>query len=92
VLELLTRHQPLPDEQNNLVNAAELAVCLSRADLAAPMFGALHDFSQRPHHHLRAWTVSRIGALQNTETKIELGREAANTPSYADVLSTLVTS
>jgi DNA-binding SARP family transcriptional activator/tetratricopeptide (TPR) repeat protein len=92
VLELLTRHQPLPDEQNNLVNAAELAVCLDRADLAAPMFGALHDFSQRPHHHLRAWTSARIGALQSTETEVELGREAANTPSYADVLSTLVTS
>lgn len=92
VLELLTHHQPLPDEQNNLVNAAELAVCLNRADLAAPMFGALHDFSQRPHHQLRAWTLSRIGALQSTRTETGLGRDAANTPSYADVLSTLVAS
>jgi DNA-binding SARP family transcriptional activator/tetratricopeptide (TPR) repeat protein len=93
VLELLTRHQPLPDEQSNLVNAAELAVCLNRADLAAPMLGALNDFSQRPHHRLRAWTSARISALQSVELPAKADREPAapSTSSYADVLSTLVT-
>jgi DNA-binding SARP family transcriptional activator len=93
VLELLTHHQPLPDEQNNLVNAAELAMCLNRADLAAPMLGALNDFSQRPQHRLRAWTSARISALQKIETPLLQDRErAANMSSYADVLSTLVAS
>jgi DNA-binding SARP family transcriptional activator/tetratricopeptide (TPR) repeat protein len=63
-LELLAQEQPLPDAQSDLVNGAELAMCLGRADLAAPLMQSLDVFSSQPEHRLRDWVDARMRALK----------------------------
>jgi DNA-binding SARP family transcriptional activator len=80
-LELLMQHSPLPDEQLDLVNAAELAVHLQRPDLAAPLVDSLHAFSSRPQHQLHGWVAERVCRLDAIVAAEDF---APNAPSLAN--------
>ncbi len=82
-LELLTQEQPLPDPQSDLVNAAELALCLGRADLAQPLMHSLDAFSLQPDHRLRDWVGARMRALKTKTTPIGASHATHPAPSAA---------
>jgi DNA-binding SARP family transcriptional activator/tetratricopeptide (TPR) repeat protein len=88
-LELLTQHSPLPDEQLDLINAAELAVHLQRLDLAAPLLGSLHAFSSRPQHQLHGWVAERVRHLDGI---VAAQDPAQGAPSIANTYSQMLAS
>jgi hypothetical protein len=76
-LELLAQEQPLPDPQSDLVNGAELALCLGRHDLAQPLMLSLDAFSSQPDHHLREWVDSRVRSLKTKVAPVLASADAS---------------
>ena len=92
-LDLLMTKRPLSDLQGDLVNVAELAICLDRPDLARPMLRALHEFSARPEHQLRPWVDARMDLLAGKDWAATPQPPCAEPmPSQFDVLTTLTTA
>jgi hypothetical protein len=70
-LERLDVDRPGTDLQFELANAAELALLLGRAALAARLLDALRACGQAPQQRLRPWIAQRLETLAAT-----LGRPA----------------
>lgn len=89
-LDLIVTSRPLSDVQGDLVNTAELAICLDRPDLARPLVRALRNFSARPDHRLRDWVSARLDVIDQTGDAHDQppAREAAVSSPF-DVLTTL---
>jgi hypothetical protein len=95
---LLIQSQPLPDTQTDLVNAAELAHCLNRDDLAWPVLHSLKAFAAQPDHRLRDWVAQRMsrieeqaqhGARRSTGAALTARGTQAAGPSFSQVLASL---
>ena len=92
-LELLLHERPISDEQNDLINIAELAAHLQRPDLAAPLVQSLQRFSSRPDHVLRTWVADRVQALGKHIPAAKLNEPAPReAQAYSEVLANLVAS
>ncbi len=97
-LDLLIQNQPLSDTQSDLVNAAELAHCLNRDELAWPVLHSLKSFAAQPDHRLRDWVAHRMqriadlaphGAHPSAGTGQPARDSATAVPSVSQVLASL---
>jgi hypothetical protein len=92
-LDVLSQSQPLSDAQSDLVNVAELAMCLNRVDLARPLLRSLQAFSVRPDHRLRDWVGDRMRAIIERDAPPLDDDSACDAPArtHCEVLASLAT-
>jgi DNA-binding SARP family transcriptional activator/tetratricopeptide (TPR) repeat protein len=102
-LEWHRKNESLLDVQHNLINAAELAICLERPDLAQPALDSLAAYTRKPGHRLRPWMQLRLEQLlvslnapagQAEPTSSPTVHETDEVPwpeTHVDVLTDLIT-
>jgi hypothetical protein len=93
-LDLLIQNQPLSDTQSDLVNAAELAHCLNRDELAWPALHSLKAFAAQADHRLRDWVAHRMVRIEHqAQPTVPTGASVpvlvSAGPSFSQVLASL---
>jgi DNA-binding SARP family transcriptional activator len=72
-LDLIGRESVFVDPQGELINVAELAVAMRRADVASSALAELHRFDETTGQRLRPWVRARAHALSSASAPAAQG-------------------